>query len=80
MTTRRLYLAASLAIGTLLFAGCGDSDAPAGATTLSFKLTDAGCDPAQASAPSGPVTFDVTSSRFSTPTPSSASARTSATG
>jgi iron uptake system component EfeO len=61
MTTRPIYLAASLAIGTLLFAGCGDSDdAPAGATKLSFKLTDAGCDPAQANAPAGPVTFDVT--------------------
>jgi iron uptake system component EfeO len=61
MTDRRIYLAASLAIGTMLFAGCGDSgDAPAGATKLSFKLTDAGCDPAQANAPSGPVSFDVT--------------------
>jgi iron uptake system component EfeO len=61
MTTRRIYVAASLAIGTLLFAGCGESDdAPAGATKLSFKLTDAGCDPAQASAPAGPINFDVT--------------------
>ena len=61
MTSRRIFLTASLAIGSMLFAGCGDSDdAPAGATKLSFKLTDAGCDPAQASAPAGPVTFDVT--------------------
>jgi iron uptake system component EfeO len=46
---------------TLLVAGCGNSDdAPAGAAKLSFKLTDAGCDPAQASAPAGPVTFEVT--------------------
>jgi iron uptake system component EfeO len=61
MTTRPIYLAAPLAIGALLFAGCGDSDdAPAGATKLDFKLTDAGCDPAQANAPSGPVTFNVT--------------------
>ena len=44
-----------------MLAGCGESDdAPAGATKLSFKLTDAGCDPAQANAPAGPVTFDVT--------------------
>jgi iron uptake system component EfeO len=61
MTIRRICLAASLAIGTLLLAGCGDSDdAPAGATKLSFKLTDAGCDPAQTNAPAGPITFDVT--------------------
>jgi iron uptake system component EfeO len=44
-----------------VFAGCGNSDdPPAGATKLFFKLTDAGCDPAQSSAPAGPVTFDVT--------------------
>jgi iron uptake system component EfeO len=61
MTTRPTFIAASLAIGAALVAGCGESDdAPAGATKLSFKLTDAGCDPAQAKAPAGPVTFDVT--------------------
>jgi iron uptake system component EfeO len=61
MITRRTYLTASVALGTLLFAGCGNSDdAPAGATKLSYKLTDAGCDPPQASAPAGPITFDVT--------------------
>jgi iron uptake system component EfeO len=61
MITRPTCLAASIAIGSLILAGCGDSDdAPAGATKLSFKLTDAGCDPAQAHAPAGPVTFDVT--------------------
>ncbi len=60
--TRPAYFAAGfIAIGALLFAGCGNSDdPPAGATKLSFNLTDAGCDPAQASAPAGPVTFDVT--------------------
>ena len=58
---RPTYLAASIALGSLLFAGCGSSDdPPAGATKLSLKLTDAGCDPAQATAPAGPVTFDVT--------------------
>lgn len=61
MITRRTYVTASIAAGSLLFAGCGNSDdAPAGATKLSFNLTDAGCDPAQATAPAGPVTFDVT--------------------
>ena len=58
---RPTYLAASIALGSLLLAGCGSSDdPPAGATKLSFKLTDAGCDPAQATAPAGPVTFEVT--------------------
>jgi iron uptake system component EfeO len=61
MITRHVYFAGFIATGALLFAGCGNSDdPPAGATQLSFKLTDAGCDPAQANAPAGPVTFDVT--------------------
>jgi iron uptake system component EfeO len=61
MITGRTYLTASVALGALVFAGCGNSDdAPAGATKLSYKLTDAGCDPAQASAPAGPITLDVT--------------------
>jgi iron uptake system component EfeO len=61
MITRRTYLTASVALGALVFAGCGNSeDVPPGATKLSYKLTDAGCDPAQASAPAGPITFDVT--------------------
>jgi iron uptake system component EfeO len=60
-THRTRYAAASVALGALLVAGCGESDdAPAGAAKLSYKLTDAGCDPAQASIPAGPVTFDVT--------------------
>jgi iron uptake system component EfeO len=58
-STRRTYLAASVALGSLLFAGCGSDDSPSGAHKLSFKLTDAGCDPAQVTAPAGPVTFDV---------------------
>ncbi len=57
----RLSLAA-LAIGlvALLAAGCGSSDdGPAGAKKMSFALTDAGCDPHNAKAPAGPITFDV---------------------
>jgi hypothetical protein len=49
----RLSLAA-LAVGlvALLAAGCGSSDdGPAGAKKMSFKLTDAGCDPHNAKAP-----------------------------
>lgn len=61
MIARGTYLTASVARGALVFAGCGNSeDAPAGATKLSYKLTDAGCDPAQASAPAGPIIFDIT--------------------
>ncbi len=52
----RLSLIA-LAVGlvALLAAGCGSSDdGPAGAKKMSFKLTDAGCDPHNAKAPAGP--------------------------
>jgi iron uptake system component EfeO len=53
---------ALLAVGlvALLVAGCGSSDdGPAGAKKMSFKLTDAGCDPHDAKAPAGPLTFEV---------------------
>jgi iron uptake system component EfeO len=52
----------ALAVGLLaLFAAaCGSSeDAPAGAKKMSFKLTDAGCDPHNAKAAAGPITFEV---------------------
>jgi iron uptake system component EfeO len=55
-----LIAAASLGLASLLVAGCGAGDAPKGAKTLSFKLTDAGCDPHTASVHAGPVTFHVT--------------------
>ena len=35
------------------------TSAPAGATALSFKLTDAGCDPHDAKAPAGPINFEI---------------------
>jgi len=43
-------------------AGCGSSsDGDGGsARTLSFKLTDAGCEPATATAPAGEIEFEVT--------------------
>lgn len=54
----------ALAIGlvAILAAGCGSSgeDVPKGAKTLSFKLTDSGCEPATAKVAAGPVAFDVT--------------------
>jgi iron uptake system component EfeO len=44
----------------LFVAACGSSeDAPAGAKKMSFKLTDAGCDPHNAKAPAGPIDFEV---------------------
>ncbi len=39
---------------------CGSSeDAPQGARTMAFELTDEGCDPHTAKAPAGPMTFEV---------------------
>lgn len=58
----RLSLAiAALGAAGALVAGCGSSgaDAPADAKTLTFKLTDAGCQPADATVAAGPVVFDV---------------------
>ncbi len=54
-----LVLPAAFAAGALL-TGCGSGDdPPAGAAVLHYKLTDAGCDPAKATAPAGPIEFDV---------------------
>lgn len=40
--------------------GCGSSsDVPAGAKRMSFKLTDAGCEPNSAKATAGPIAFEV---------------------
>jgi iron uptake system component EfeO len=52
---------AALATGLLALglAACGSSeDAPAGAKKLSFKITDAGCIPHNASVPAGPITIE----------------------
>jgi FTR1 family protein len=47
-----------LAVG--LLAACGSTTtAPKGSKILNFALTDAGCAPATATAPTGPVTFEV---------------------
>lgn len=49
--------ASALAIGV---SACGSSDAaPAEAKTISFKLTDAGCEPHDAQAPAGPIAFEI---------------------
>ena len=63
----RLSIRAALCLGAAallaLFAtACGSSDdAPAGAETMSFKITDAGCDPHDAKAKAGPIDFQVES-------------------
>lgn len=53
-------LAAVLGSTALLAAGCGSSsDTSPGAKRMAFTLTDAGCEPHQASAPAGPIVFEV---------------------
>jgi iron uptake system component EfeO len=59
---RALLLALCVSIGAALaLSACGSSsdDVPSGAKSLSFKLTDAGCDPHDAEAPAGPINFEV---------------------
>ncbi len=48
-------------VAGILLAACGsEDDAPAGATKVDVKLTDAGCDPATLKIDAGPTTFVVT--------------------
>ena len=50
----------ALGLLALFVAACGSSDdAPADAKAMTFKLTDAGCDPHDAKAPAGPINFEV---------------------
>lgn len=56
----RLAAALFAAAVAVLAAGCGSGgDKPAGAAALSFKLTDAGCVPHDASVAAGEVFFEV---------------------
>jgi len=59
----RPTLALAAVAGLALFASaCGSSsgdDARAGAKTMAFELTDAGCVPNEAKAPAGPIVFEV---------------------
>ncbi|HEX4670301.1 MAG TPA: iron uptake system protein EfeO [Solirubrobacterales bacterium] len=51
---------ATVGLLSLFAAACGSSeDAPAGAKKMSFKLTDAGCEPHDAKAPAGPINFEI---------------------
>ena len=60
-TLLRLPLVAALILLSLLVAACGSGgdSAPAGSKQLTFKLTDEGCSPTQATAPAGPIDFKV---------------------
>jgi iron uptake system component EfeO len=55
------FLSLSLAALALAIAGCGSSDesSSTGAGTLSFEITDDGCNPHDAEVAAGPVTFEV---------------------
>lgn len=45
---------------SVTLSACGSSDAaPAGAKTVNFKLTDAGCEPHDARVPAGPIAFEI---------------------
>ncbi len=53
-------IGASLGLLAVFTTACGSNeDVPKGAKTLSFKLTDAGCDPHNAKAPAGPINFEI---------------------
>lgn len=57
---RRSLAAMAVGIVALPVAGCGSSgDELAGAKKLAFKLTDAGCEPHNATVPAGPISFEV---------------------
>src|ERR1700742_197713 len=57
---RALIAAAALGLLALFVAACGSSDkAPAGSKEMAFTLTDAGCEPHTASAPAGPIDFEI---------------------
>lgn len=64
----RLSVRAALCIGVaallaIFISACGSSgdDSNPDAKTLSFKITDAGCDPHDASSKAGPINFDIES-------------------
>ncbi len=60
MSVRILSLTIGVTLIALIVAGCGSSDeGPAGAKSMAFKLTDAGCDPHDAKAPAGPINFEI---------------------
>jgi iron uptake system component EfeO len=57
---RIAFATAACGLAALSISACGSSqDTPAGAEKLSFKLTDAGCEPNSAKAPAGPIAFEI---------------------
>lgn len=67
----RQPLVAIVALGAIVsgVSACGSSgESNGGGHTLSFKLTDAGCEPAEARAPAGPITFEATNDGSATVT------------
>jgi iron uptake system component EfeO len=54
-------ICAALALASVLaLSACGSSDeAPANAKKMAFKLTDEGCEPHDATAPAGPIAFEI---------------------
>src|SRR5215510_12179218 len=72
----RIPVRAALCVGAAALIGvfataCGSSDessTSADAEALSFKITDAGCDPHNAKAPAGPINFEIENGGSSTVT------------
>jgi iron uptake system component EfeO len=51
---------AAVGLAAVFATACGSGeDAPAGAKRMSFKLTDAGCEPHSTKATAGPTTFEI---------------------
>ena len=55
-----IVCAALALVSALALTACGSSeDTPANAKKMAFKLTDAGCEPHDATAPAGPIAFEI---------------------
>jgi iron uptake system component EfeO len=60
LPVRLVIVAAACGLLAVFAAACGsEEDAPAGAKTMAFKLTDAGCEPHDAKAAAGPINFEI---------------------
>lgn len=60
LPVRAALIAAACGLLALFVAACGSEEKAApGAKTLSFKLTDAGCEPHDAKASAGPLNFEI---------------------
>src|SRR5690242_17315482 len=57
---RAALCAGAIGLLSVFATACGSSeDAPAGAKKMRFELTDAGCEPHDAKAAAGPITFEI---------------------